>query len=163
MVQIDRRHALIAGAGVGVVGAVAYAAAGYLLPEVARGGAFFAQEGVAIRGADPVAYFTQRAPVIGSPEFSHTWSGVTWHFANEAHLAAFAADPEKYAPQFGGYCAWAVAAKGELYSTQPENWSIVDDKLYLNFNDRVQEVWDEDRPGFISEGQRRWPDLRDTL
>lgn len=141
---------------------VAAAAGGYVL---LRGEgplpphSVFAVDGVAIRGTDPVAYFTEGEPVAGSEEFSHDWSGATWYFASAENRDAFAAAPEEYAPQYGGFCAWAVADKGELYSTQPDNWAIVDGKLYLNFSDGVQETWNTDRPGFIAEGDRRWPEL----
>ena len=98
-------------------------------------------------------------PVEGSPEHSLQWGGVTWHFASDANRDAFAADPEAYAPRYGGFCAWAVAAKGELYSTQPENWSIRNGRLYLNFNDDIQARWEKDPQGFIAEADRRWPEL----
>ena len=81
------------------------------------------------------------------------------HLASAGNRDRFAADPLAYAPQYGGFCAWAVAAKGELFSTQPRNWAVVDGRLFLNFNDAVQETWDTDRAGFIAEGDRRWPDI----
>ena len=122
-------------------------------------GVIYTEDGVAIGGTDPVAYFTEGAPVAGSPDFTHDWSGATWHFASAENRDLFAADPETYAPAYGGYCAWAVAAKGSLATTQPENWAIVDGRLFLNYNDAVQAQWNEDIPGFIAEGDRRWPDV----
>lgn len=118
--------------------------------------------GVAIRGTDPVAYFTQGRPVGGSSDFEHDWNGVTWRFANAEHRALFAAEPEKYAPQFGGYCSWAVS-QGYTASTVPEAWRIVDGKLYLNYSLDVQRRWERDIPGNISAGHRNWPGLKASL
>ena len=163
MDQATRRKVLIgigALAGVGVLGVGASA---LLLPRVPLTGTYFSVDGVAVRGTDVVAYFTESAPVPGSSDHAYDWSGVTWHFASAENRDAFAANPEAYAPQYGGYCAWAVAAKSELYSTQPRNWSVVDGKLYLNFNDGVQDTWNGDIPGFISTGDQNWPGLRDQL
>jgi YHS domain-containing protein len=116
-------------------------------------------DGVAIDGTDTVAYFTQGKPVAGSAEFTHDWQGATWQFASAENRDLFAADPTAYAPQYGGYCAWAVGEKNSLASTEPERWAIVDDKLYLNFNRGVQRRWDKDRAGFITQGDINWPDL----
>ena len=160
MSSLSRRAMIIGGGALLATAAAAYVGARVFLPAQVNTGTVFSENGVAIRGTDPVAYFTENAPVAGSAEHAVEWSGTTWYFASADHKALFEASPETYAPQFGGYCAWAVAAKGQLFSTQPSNWAIVDDRLYLNFNDRVQEVWNEDRPGFISEGHRRWPDLQ---
>ena len=117
----------------------------------------YSENGVAIRGTDPVAYFTEKRPVTGVEEFSAQWNGAKWLFASPANRDKFVANPEAFAPQYGGFCAWAVAAKGKLYSTQPQNWSIVDGKLYLNFNDDIQARWEKDVPGFIKEGDLQWP------
>ncbi len=119
----------------------------------------FAKDGVAIRGTDPVAYFTEGRPVAGDTTHALEWNGAVWYFASAENRAAFEAEPERYAPQYGGFCAWAVAEKGKLYSTRPENWSIVDGKLYLNFNDDIQARWQEDIPGFIARGDERWPEV----
>ncbi|MGR3503833.1 YHS domain-containing (seleno)protein [Pseudaestuariivita sp.] len=149
------------------LGAVLAAGAGttFYLTRHPEGGdtAFYSVDGIAIRGTDAVAYFTEGRPVAGDAAYSHDWSGSTWHFASAENRDAFAADPTAYAPQYGGYCAWAVAAKGQLFSTQPSNWAVVDGKLYLNFNDRVQETWNTDVPGFIEEGDRRWPDVQQRI
>lgn len=113
-------------------------------------------EGVAVGGYDPVAYFTQGEPVVGKPEISHQHAGVTWRFATEESWEAFKAEPSKYAPQYGGYCAWAVArnytAKGD-----PMAWSIVGDRLFLNYNQWVKRIWERDKPGNISKGDANWP------
>ena len=113
---------------------------------------------VAISGADPVGYFDEGRHVKGSEEFAAEWNGATWHFASAANRDAFLADPERYAPQYGGYCAYAVA-KGSTASTDPEAWAIVDGKLYLNYSKSIMEKWDADRPGFIRQADRNWPRL----
>lgn len=159
MAGMTRRRVLIAA---GVVGLAAVAVAGqrYLggFEELATA-PVFAPDGVAIRGTDPVAYFTQGRAVPGTADHALEWNGATWHFASADNRAAFVADPAAYAPQYGGFCAWAVAEKGKLYSTQPDNWAIVGGKLYLNYNDDIQERWQADIPGFIAEGDARWPDI----
>jgi YHS domain-containing protein len=116
----------------------------------------FAEDGVAIRGADPVAYFTQGEAVIGSAEFEYNWSGATWRFASAEHRDAFANSPETYAPQFGGYCAWAVS-QGYTAPVDPDAWSIVDEKLYLNYDKRIQQRWEEDIEGNIALANGNWP------
>lgn len=116
----------------------------------------FSDKGIAIQGTDPVAYFTERKPVKGNPAFAHQWKGVTWHFASTINRDLFKADPEKYAPQFGGYCAWAVANKYTA-ATVPEAWSIVDGKLYLNFNLGIRSRWEKDIPGNITKANANWP------
>jgi YHS domain-containing protein len=115
----------------------------------------FTENGVAIRGTDPVAYFQEGQPVAGRPEFAHEWSGVTWHFASAENRDRFADDPEAYTPQYGGYCAWAVA-QGYTAETDPNAWKIVDGKLYLNFDRRIQQKWEKDIPGFITKANENW-------
>jgi YHS domain-containing protein len=115
--------------------------------------------GVAIKGYDPVAYFTEGKPVKGDSKFAYEWNGAKWHFANAAHRDAFQAAPEKYAPQFGGYCAWAVS-RNYTASTDPLNaWKIVDGKLYLNYDRDVQKTWEEDIRGNIAKADGNWPKL----
>jgi YHS domain-containing protein len=91
------------------------------------------RDGLAMHGYDPVAYFTLGQPTLGTPGHTHTWRGSTWHFATEAHREQFAADPERYAPQFGGYCALG-RAMGVRVNGAPTRWRIDDHKLYLNKN-----------------------------
>lgn len=110
---------------------------------------------LAVSGYDPVAYFTEGRPVEGSSDFETEWHGATWRFSSADNLAAFKADPEAYAPQYGGYCAWAMA-EGNFASADPDNWHIVDDKLYLNYNDAVQAKWEKDIPGFIEHADQEW-------
>ncbi|EDX84997.1 YHS domain family [Synechococcus sp. PCC 7335] len=119
----------------------------------------YAKDGVAIGGADPVAYFTEEAYVPGSADYTHEWQGVTWQFSSEENRDLFAENPEQYAPEYGGFCAWAVAAKNSLVPIDPNAWSVVDDKLYLNANQKVQADWTEDIPGFIAKADDNWPAL----
>jgi len=120
--------------------------------------AIYAQEGIAIDGTDPVAYFTEGRPVPGDAAITSDWNGATWRFSTPENKAAFDADPEAYAPQYGGYCAWAVA-EGYTASTVPEAWKIVDGKLYLNFSRRIQRRWERDIPGNIVRANGNWPSV----
>jgi YHS domain-containing protein len=117
---------------------------------------YFQEKGIAIRGADPVAYFTDSAYVPGSAEFTHDWQGATWQFASAEHRDSFAANPEAYAPQYGGFCAWAVS-QGYTAEVDPEAWKVVDGKLYLNFDKKIQKRWEKDIPGFIAAANQNWP------
>jgi YHS domain-containing protein len=110
----------------------------------------------ALSGYDAVAYFTEGKPVEGSSKFSTKWKGVEWRFASAANLAAFKANPEKFAPQFGGYCAWAVS-KGYTASGDPKVWKVVNGKLYLNYNEEVGRKWSQDIPGNIASADKNWP------
>lgn len=112
--------------------------------------------GAAIRGYDPVAYFTEGKPVEGSRTFTHRWRGATWRFASAQNRDAFAAAPDKYAPQYGGYCAYGVA-NGYTVSTVPEAWSVVDGRLYLNYSLDVRADWLKDVPGHIRRANGNWP------
>jgi len=129
-----------------------------LLP-AALSASVFTEDGVAIRGYDPVAYFTQGQPVRGEAAHAAEWNGATWHFASADNRAAFLAEPEAYAPQYGGYCAFGVA-QGALVEIDPHAWSIVDGKLYLNLSRRFQRRWERDIPGFIARADANWPNLR---
>jgi len=112
--------------------------------------------GVAIQGYDVVAYFTQNAAVKGSPAFAHTWNGVRWQFASAGNRDAFAREPERYAPAFGGYCAYGVS-RGYAVEIDPEAFAVVDGTLYLNYSKRVQRTWNQDRPGYIDKARMQWP------
>ncbi|MGB7247841.1 MAG: YHS domain-containing (seleno)protein [Phormidesmis sp.] len=118
----------------------------------------YAKDGVAIGGADPVAYFTQAAFVPGSADYIYEWQGVSWQFATAENRDLFANDPKQYAPQYGGYCAWA-AAQNALAAIDPNAWSVIDGKLYLNANKRIQVRWLEDVPGNIDKANSNWPSL----
>jgi YHS domain-containing protein len=116
--------------------------------------------GVAIEGTDPVAYFADKKPIQGSADFAFKWNGAEWRFKSAANRDTFAAAPEKYAPQFGGYCAWAVS-RGYPATIDPEAWSIVDGRLYLNYSKGVQAQWSQDVPGNIAKGHANWPGALD--
>ena len=111
---------------------------------------------LALQGYDAVAYFTQQTPTPGDPAFSYTWNGAQWQFTSEDHLNTFKHDPMRYAPQFGGYCAYAVSI-GKTADGDPKQWAIVDDKLYLNNNALAMTLWNRDRPGNIRAGDVNWP------
>ena len=111
--------------------------------------------GVAIKGYDPVAYFTEHKPVEGSSNFTYDWSGSTWKFSSQASLDSFKAAPEKYAPQYGGYCAYGLS-KGYKAPTDPAAWTVVDNKLYLNYNARVKEMWSIDMINLINIANTNW-------
>jgi YHS domain-containing protein len=114
--------------------------------------------GIAVSGYDPVAYFKEGKPVKGSPSFTQEWMGATWQFASADDRDAFRSSPEKYAPQFGGYCAWAVS-HGHTAKTDPDAWKIIDGRLYLNYDKDVQKKWQQDTNKYIEEGNRNWPKL----
>lgn len=118
--------------------------------------AYFEEGGIAISGADPVAYFTESAYVAGSDEFTHDWQGVTWKFASAENRDAFVADPDAYAPEYGGFCAYAVS-QGYTAKIEPDAWKIVDGKLYLNYDKKIQKRWEKDIPGFIAAANQNWP------
>lgn len=114
--------------------------------------------GSAIDGYDPVAYFKESKAVEGSNDFVHEWNDAKWYFSSAENKADFIANPEKYAPQYGGYCAWAVS-QGYTAPTDPKAWHIKDDKLYLNYSKEVQDTWSKDIPGHIKSADTNWPDL----
>lgn len=113
---------------------------------------------VAVGGYDVVAYFTQGKPVKGDKAFQTEWKGAEWRFSSAANLAKFKANPAAYAPQYGGYCAWAVA-QGYTASGDPQQWKIVGGKLYLNYNADIQSKWSKDIPGLIRKGDGNWPSV----
>ena len=115
---------------------------------------------VAIKGYDPVAYFVSKAPTKGQKSITHRWKGSEWRFASSANRDKFIKDPTKYAPQFGGYCSWAVS-QGYTASIDPKAWRIVDGKLYLNYSQRIQKKWAADIPGNIRKGNANWPKVLD--
>ena len=90
--------------------------------------------GVAIQGYDTVAYFTEGRAVKGESDFFYEWNNAKWYFTNEEHRDLFAADPERYAPRYGGYCAASMALTGEIFDVNPEAFRIIDGKLYLYYN-----------------------------
>jgi len=123
---------------------------------VAQAGTVNEDRGVAIKGYDPVAYFTDNKPVIGSKTHSFVYEGVIYEFASAAHRKLFVADPEKYVPQFGGFCAYGTAT-GHKAVIDPAAFTIVDGKLYLNYNTTVRDRWKQDEPGYIQKAKEAWP------
>jgi YHS domain-containing protein len=117
-----------------------------------------ATSGVAIGGYDPVAYFTVGRPVRGLRRYRLSWAGATWLFASAEHQAAFASDPERYAPRYGGFCAYGVARAVKV-KIDPESWSIVGGRLYLNYDKAVRSEWLMDPDGYIEAADRNWPRL----
>jgi YHS domain-containing protein len=124
----------------------------------ASAGDVFEKDGVALRGYDPVAYLKDGKPVKGSAEHKAEFKGSTFYFASTANRDAFAADPERYAPQYGGFCAFGTAG-GYKAAIDPAAFTIVDGKLYLNYNRAVQRQWSADIPGFIAKADRNWPEV----
>jgi hypothetical protein len=113
---------------------------------------------LALRGYDPVAYFTEDKPVEGLKEFTHEYAGANWRFVSAGNRDLFAADPESYVPQYGGYCAWGIS-QGKFFDGDPQLWKIVDRKLYVNYNQEIEKTWERDIPGFIKQADHHWPTL----
>lgn len=115
----------------------------------------FQKEGFAIRGYDPVAYFTQQEPKKGDAQISYKWQGATWLFSSEKNKTLFVENPEKYAPQYGGYCAWGTSENYKA-PTDPFAWTIVNGKLYLNYNVKVQLGWMPEKTTRIPKADSNW-------
>ena len=120
----------------------------------------FAPGGKAINGYDPVAFFKQSKPVMGSDSLSYMYKDVKWLFATQADMDAFKTSPEHYAPQYGGYCAFGTS-QGHKAPTKPETWTIVNDKLYFNYSAKVKEVWVKDQQALIEKADKNWIELKD--
>ncbi|WP_020598623.1 YHS domain-containing (seleno)protein [Spirosoma panaciterrae] len=120
----------------------------------------FAPGGKALRGYDPVAYFAEGKPVPGDSAILYAYQGANWYFASTQNRDTFKANPEKYAPQYGGYCAYGTS-EGHKAPTEPDAWTIENGKLYFNYNKKVQTLWNKDRPGHIQKANMNWPALKD--
>jgi len=118
----------------------------------------YKSNGIAIRGFDTVAYFTENKAVKGKRSLSTEWNGATWYFSKQEHLDLFTASPESYAPQYGGYCAYGVAVDN-LVKIEGDLWDIVDGKLYLNYNKKWQKKWRSDIPGYIKSADAKFAGL----
>lgn len=112
----------------------------------------------AVDGYDTVAYFTEGKPVEGSGDYSTEYMGATWQFASQENLDLFLGDPEKYAPAYGGYCAYAVAL-GSTAKGDPQQWEIHENRLYLNVNADIKKKWSADKPGYIEKSEANWPNV----
>lgn len=149
---LDRRKFITFAATLPALAALGALPARAAAPEV------FQSMGIALGGTDPVAYFTDKKPVAGSLMHALHWHGAKWAFASAANLRAFEADPMRFAPRFGGYCAYA-ASKGYLADTIPEAWTVYEDRLYLNASLRARELWLRDIPGHIRSAEGNWPGI----
>jgi YHS domain-containing protein len=119
----------------------------------------FKVNGVASNGYDVVAYFKEHAAIKGSDQFAATWEGAQWWFSSKENLEAFKQNPQSFAPQFGGYCAYGVSENHKA-PTEPTAFTIVDGKLYLNYNLSVREKWAKDTKGYITRAEGNWPALK---
>jgi YHS domain-containing protein len=119
----------------------------------------FSNKAGAINGYDAVAYFTDSKPVKGDSKFTMKWSGAIWYFSSKKNLESFKASPSAYAPQYGGYCAFATS-KGAKAPTMPDAWTIVNNKLYLNYNTDVQKDWSKDKEALIKKAEENWPTVK---
>jgi hypothetical protein len=113
-------------------------------------------KGVAVGGYDPVAYFTEKRAVAGRPDITTSHKGATWRFASTANRDEFLKDPDRYAPRYGGYCAYGVA-QGYAVKGDPQQWSVVDGRLYLNYDAGVKATWAKDIPGYLAKSEAQWP------
>lgn len=112
--------------------------------------------GAGIEGFDAVAYFTDGRPIPGNDAYTQVWQGATWKFASAEHRDLFATNPQRYAPQYGGYCAYAVS-HGATAHGDPKQWAVVGERLFLNNNPFAKSLWDRDRPENIRAGDQNWP------
>jgi YHS domain-containing protein len=116
-----------------------------------------ATDDIGLKGYDPVAYFTRGEPTPGVDQYTYRWKGVSYRFASADDLQLFKANPEKYLPQYGGYCAYAMSLN-RIADISPSEWTIVDGKLYLNNGFFAQSLWSLNRSGNIASGDRNWPE-----
>lgn len=116
--------------------------------------------GLAVHGYDVVAYQTLGQPTLGLAKFAASHGAAIYRFASEANLAAFKADPEKYVPAYGGYCAYGVSV-GAKFDGDPTYWKVVDGKLYLNLDGDIQKLWLKDVPGAIAKATTNWTRIAD--
>jgi YHS domain-containing protein len=119
----------------------------------------YAPKGNAINGYDPVAFFTMSKPVMGADDYTCMYKDVKWKFSSKENRDAFQANPEHYAPQYGGYCAYGTA-EGHKAPTEIETWSVVNDKLYFNYNGKVKEMWVKDQQSYIMKADKKWPEIK---
>ena len=150
------KRLIFSGLAVLVLGAGAFTAYDLISPPPSLLGAWnMTDQGVAISGYDTVAYFTEGKPQKGSTEFQHDWQDATWQFANQSHRDLFAADPEAYVPEFGGFCA-AAMSYGTVAKADPETWAIIEGKLYLNYDELARELFHENLLANIFKAETKW-------
>ncbi len=120
-------------------------------------------EEIAIQGYDPVAYFVQRKPLKGSKQYQFSWNDITWRFSSEKNLKRFKKNPKKYAPQYNGWCAYAVSS-GDAAEVDPINgWSFHKNKLYLNWSSGVRFIWRTRKEHYITLANQNWPDIHKKI
>lgn len=112
---------------------------------------------LAVSGYDPISFFSGK-PNEGKPEYSYEFQGAEWRFSTRGNLELFKTNPEAFLPQYGGYCAWAIA-KGKLAKGSPKHWTVEDGKLYINFNARIKRRWEKNIAGFIEQADLEWPKI----
>lgn len=144
-----RRSLLLAVLAIPVAGTI-------LRPALASEPEVFATGGIAISGYDPVAYFTDGKPVRGSPDHALMWRGATWYFASAATMEAFEMNPHAYAPQYGGYCAYAMT-KGAIAATAPDAFAVSSGRLYLTYSTEIRAIWADDVAGNVALADAHWP------
>jgi hypothetical protein len=147
---VSKSHLALVAVVIATIGVLSGAHAGAAKPE------WYLSRGLALSGYDAVAYFTQSKAVKGEARFEIGWNGGRWRFASVENRDRFEAAPARYAPRFGGYCAWAVR-NGYTASGDPNAWSVVDGRLYLNYSPSVRRTWEQDKPGNIARGNANWP------
>ena len=148
MNMINRRNLLLVGALLNLAPTLAVAATGFDTHI----------KNAALGGYDAVAYFAEKAGKPGNPSHKLNWNDVDWYFTSAENLKLFEASPEKYAPQYGGHCAFA-AAKGAIAPGDPEAWTVFKGKLYINLSPAIREQWTQDIPGYIVQADKQWPNL----
>ena len=126
----------------------------------AQQSAVFSTNGKAIKGYDPVAFFKESKAMKGSDSLHYQWNNATWLFASKDNMQAFESNPEAYAPQYGGYCAYGTA-EGHKAPTETETWTIANGKLYFNYNKKVKEYWMKDQAALIEKADVQWPKIKD--
>ena len=125
----------------------------------AQNAEIFSSKKGAINGYDVVAYFKESKPVKGDTQFNYQWKDANWYFSNKENLETFKADPDKYVPQYGGYCAYGTS-EGHKAPTEPDAWTIVDGKLYLNYNKEVKVMWNKNQDALIKKADKNWTELK---
>ena len=130
-----------------------------MLTTYAQKSEVFAPAGKAIKGYDPVAFFRESKPVMGQDSLSYNWKDATWLFSNRKNMEDFKSDPEKYAPQYGGYCAYGTS-QGHKAPTETDTWTIVNEKLYFNYNKKVQTMWLKDEKTLIEKADQQWSGIK---
>ncbi len=148
--MLSRRHFLVTAAALPIASHAAAQVVQVKKPSI------LTYDGAAIGGYDPVAYFLSSGPVKGDQAHVVEWDGATWLFSTAANKADFEADPEAFAPKYGGYCSYA-AALNYVAPTSADAWSLHEDRLYLNFNRHVRSIWEKDIPGYVAKADGNWP------